>query len=41
VDNIKMDLAEIGWDGVHWIGLAQDKDGWKASVSGVMSLWVL
>jgi DeoR/GlpR family transcriptional regulator of sugar metabolism len=26
VDNIRMDLAEIGWSGVDWIGLAQDKD---------------
>jgi hypothetical protein len=24
--NIKMDLREIGWDGMHWIDLAQDKD---------------
>jgi hypothetical protein len=26
VDNIKMDLLEIGWGGVDWIGLAQDRD---------------
>jgi hypothetical protein len=26
VDNIKMDLREIGWDGVDWIYMAQDKD---------------
>jgi hypothetical protein len=26
VDNIKMDLREIGWDGVNWIDLAQDRD---------------
>jgi hypothetical protein len=26
VDNVKMDLGEIGWDGVDWIGLAQDRD---------------
>jgi hypothetical protein len=26
VDNIKMDLREIGWDGVDWIELAQDRD---------------
>jgi hypothetical protein len=26
VDNIRMDLGEIGWDGVDWIGLAQDRD---------------
>jgi hypothetical protein len=26
VDNIQMDLREIGWDGMDWIGLAQDRD---------------
>jgi hypothetical protein len=26
VDNIKMDLGEVGWDGVDWIGLAQGRD---------------
>jgi hypothetical protein len=26
VDNIKMDLLELGWGGVDWIGLAQDRD---------------
>jgi hypothetical protein len=26
VDNIKMDLREIGWDGVDWVDLAQDRD---------------
>jgi hypothetical protein len=26
MDNIKMGLLEIGWDGVDWIGLAQDRD---------------
>jgi hypothetical protein len=29
VDNIKTDLAEIGWGGVDWIGLAQDRDKWR------------
>jgi hypothetical protein len=28
VDNIKMDLREIGWDGVDWIDMAQDRDQW-------------
>jgi hypothetical protein len=28
VDNIKMDLREIGWDGMGWINLAQDMDQW-------------
>jgi hypothetical protein len=31
-----MDLGEIGWDGVHWIDLAQDRDKWRAFVN----LWV-
>jgi hypothetical protein len=33
VDNIKMDLLEIGWGGVDWIGLAQDRDKWRALVN--------
>jgi hypothetical protein len=40
VDNIKMDLLEIGWGGVDWIGLAQDKDRWRALVNAVMNLRV-
>jgi hypothetical protein len=35
VDNIKMDLREIGWDGVDWIDLIQDRDQWRALVSTV------
>jgi hypothetical protein len=27
MDNIKMDLREIGWDGMDWIDLAQDREG--------------
>jgi hypothetical protein len=27
-DNIKMDIREIGWDGIKWIDLAQDRDQW-------------
>jgi hypothetical protein len=27
VNNIKMDLTEVGWDGMDWIDLAQDRDG--------------
>jgi hypothetical protein len=30
VDDIKMDLLEIGWGGVDWIGVAQDRDKWRA-----------
>jgi hypothetical protein len=40
VDNIKMDLGEIGWGGVYWIGLAQDRDKWRALVNVVMNLQV-
>jgi hypothetical protein len=38
VDPIKMDLLKIGWGGVDWIGLAQDRDKWKALVNAVMNL---
>jgi hypothetical protein len=31
VDNIKINLREIGWDGVDWIDMAQDRDQWKGS----------
>jgi hypothetical protein len=38
MDNIKMDLTEIGWDGVDRIRLAQDEDRWRALVNAVMNL---
>jgi hypothetical protein len=40
VDNIKMELREIGWDGMDWIDLAQDRDHWRALVNTVMNLRV-
>jgi hypothetical protein len=40
VDNIKMDLRAIGWDGVDWVDLAQDRDQWRALVNTVMNLRV-
>jgi hypothetical protein len=40
VDNIKIDLREIGWDGGDWIELAQDRDQWRALVKAVMNLRV-
>jgi hypothetical protein len=40
VNNIKMDLREIGSDGMDWIDLAQDRDHWMALVNTVMKLWV-
>jgi hypothetical protein len=39
-DNIKIDLREMGKDGVNWIHLAQDKVQWRAFVSTVMNLRV-
>jgi hypothetical protein len=33
VDNIRMDLREIGWDGVDWIDMAHDRDQWRALVN--------
>jgi hypothetical protein len=38
VVNIKMDLREIGWDGMDWIDLAQDRDQWRALANTVMNL---
>jgi hypothetical protein len=40
VNNIKMDLREIGWDGMDWIDLAEDRDQWSALVNTVMNLQV-
>jgi hypothetical protein len=41
VDNIKMDLREIRWDGMNWIDLAQDRNQWRTLVNTVMNLRVL
>jgi hypothetical protein len=38
VDNIKKDILEIGWGGADWIGLAQERDKWRALVNAVMNL---
>jgi hypothetical protein len=38
--NIKMDLKEIGWEGMNWIHLAQDWDQWQTLVNAVMNLRV-
>jgi hypothetical protein len=40
VDNIKMALRGIGWHGMDWIELAQDRDQWRALVNMVINLRV-
>jgi hypothetical protein len=40
VDNIGKDLVEAGWGDVDWIGLAQDRDRWRALVNSVLNLRV-
>ena len=40
VDNIRMDLQEVGCVDMDWIGLAQDRDRWRTLVSAVMNLRV-
>jgi hypothetical protein len=40
LDNIRMDLVEVGWGDVDWIGLAQDRDKWRALVNSLLILRV-
>jgi hypothetical protein len=40
VDNIRMDLGEVGWRDVDWIGLARDGNRWRARVNSVLNLRV-
>jgi hypothetical protein len=40
VDIIRMDLGEVGWGDVDWIGLAQDRKRWRALVNWVLNLQV-
>ena len=40
VDNIRMDLKEVGYVHMDWNGLAQDRDRWRTLVSAVMNLRV-
>jgi hypothetical protein len=40
MDSNKIDLREIGWDGMDWIDLAQNRDQWRALVNTVMNLRV-
>jgi hypothetical protein len=39
-DDIRMDLTEIGWGGINWIDLAQDRDQWRALMSTRMNFQV-
>jgi hypothetical protein len=40
VDSIRMDLGEVGWGDVDWIGLAKDRNRWRAVVNSVLNLLV-
>jgi predicted small integral membrane protein len=40
VDNIRIDLVKAGWGDVDWIGLAQDRNRWRALVNSVLNLRV-
>jgi hypothetical protein len=40
VGNIRMDLGEVGWGDVDWIGLAQDRNRWRALVNSALNLRV-
>jgi hypothetical protein len=35
-----MGFVEVGWGDVDWVGLAQDRDKWRALVNSVLNLWV-
>jgi hypothetical protein len=37
-DNIRMELVEVVWGDVDWIGLAQDRNRWRALVNSVLNL---
>jgi hypothetical protein len=40
VYNIRMDLREIGWDGMDWLDVAQDRKQWRALLNTVTNLRV-
>jgi hypothetical protein len=40
VSNIRMDLGEVGWGDVDWIGLALDRNRWRAVVNSVLNIRV-
>jgi hypothetical protein len=37
VNNIRMDIVEVGWGDVDWIGLVQHKDRWRGLVNSVLN----
>jgi hypothetical protein len=41
VDNIRMDVLELGWGDVEWTGLAQDRNKWRAVVNSLLNLRLL
>jgi hypothetical protein len=41
LDNIILDLREIGWDGMDWLDLDEDRGQWRALVNTMMNLRVL
>jgi hypothetical protein len=40
VDNIRMDFREVGWGDMDWIGLAQDRNRWRALVNSILNFRV-
>jgi hypothetical protein len=40
IDNVMVNLGEVGWDDVDWIGLAKDRNRWRALVNSVLNLLV-
>jgi hypothetical protein len=40
VDNIRMDLGEVGWSDVEWISMAKDRNRWRALVNSVLNVQV-
>jgi hypothetical protein len=39
-DNSRINLVEVGWSDVDWIGPAQDRNRWRAVMNSVLNLWV-
>jgi hypothetical protein len=40
LDNIRMDFVEVVWGDMDWIGLARDRNRWRALVNSVSNLWI-